>query len=118
MDSMGNKNSNVLIFGLLFNLILTLGSLGFTCYSLHRLDSRVTVIEHNLLLTNPPYQLVNRVIVAPTSTLPLRSGSQKKENVVKRAADRSSMCGKCSSVCFNPNGARNVSFQFIFVLSS
>ena len=82
MESKGHTNSHVLIFGLSFNLILTLGSLGFTCYSLHRLDSRVTAVEQNLLLTNPPYQLVNRVFVTPTSTLPRRSGSQMKENVV------------------------------------
>ena len=109
MESKGNKNSHVLIFGLSFNLILTLGSLGFTCYSLHRLDSRLTAVEQNLLLTNPPYQLANRVIFTPTSTLPRRSGSRKKENVVKRAADKSSMCRKCSSVCVNSNGQRNVS---------
>ena len=102
MESKGNKNSPVLIFGLSFNLILTLGSLGFTCYSLHRLDSRVTAVEQNLLLTNPPYQLANRVIFT-------RSGTRKKENVVKRAADRPSMCRKCSSVCVNSNEQRNVS---------
>ena len=109
MESKGNNNSHVLMFGLSFNFILTLGSLGFTCYSLHRLDSRLTAVEQNLLLTNPAYQLANRAIFTPTSMLPRRSGSRKKENVVKRSADRSSMCRKCSSVCVNSNGQRNVS---------
>ena len=47
MESKANKNSHVLMFGLSVNLILTLGSLGFTCYSLHRLDSRLTTLERN-----------------------------------------------------------------------
>ena len=50
MESKANKNSHVLMFGLSFNLILTLGSLGFSCYSLHRLDSRLTTLEQNSLL--------------------------------------------------------------------
>ena len=110
MESKGNKNSHVLMFGLSFNLILTLVSLGFTCYSLHRLDSRVKVVEHNLLLTNPPDQLGSRVIVQPTLRQSNPSGSQMKETFrVKRAADRPSMCRKCSSVCFNSSGNRSVS---------
>ena len=111
MESKGNTNAHVLMFGLSFNLILTLGSLGFTCYSLHRLDSRLTSVEHNLLLTNPTYQLANRMIVEPTSK-PLRpSGSQMKETVrVKRAADKSSMCRKCSSVCVNSKSHPSVSY--------
>ena len=117
MESKGNKNSHVLIFGLSFNLILTLGSLGFTCYSLHRLDSRVTAVEQNLLLTNPAYQLANRVIFTPTSTFPRRSRSQKKENVVKRAADRPSICRKCSRVCVNSNGQRYVSLCVFVTVS-
>ncbi|KAL9961681.1 hypothetical protein ACROYT_G030674 [Oculina patagonica] len=109
MESKSKKSSNVLLFGLSFNLILTLASLGFTCYSLHRLDSRLTAVERDLLVVNSdPYQLANREIVTPTTThSPQRSGSQRKEAVVKRAADGQSMCRKCSSVCLNWNGHRN-----------
>ena len=115
MESKGNKNSHVLMFGLSFNLILTLGSLGFTCYSLHRLDSRLTAVEQNLQLTNPPYQLDRRGVAEPTFTHPNPSGSQTKGTVrVKRAADRPSMCRKCSSVCFNSSGNLSVS-KIIFI---
>ena len=106
MESKGNTNAHILVFGLSFNLILTLGSLGFMCYSLHRLDSRVTAVEQN-----PPYQFTDGVIVEPTFRHQQRSGgSQMKDTFrVKRAADRSSICRKCSSVCLNSNGHRSVS---------
>ena len=105
MESKGNTNAHVLTFGLSFNLILTLGSLGFTCYSLHRLDSRVTAIEQN-----PAYQFTDGVIVEPTFRHQRSDGSQMKETFrVKRSADRPSMCRKCSSVCLNSNGQRSVS---------
>ena len=117
MESKANKISHLLMFGLSFNLILTLGSIAFTCYSLHRLDSRLTAVEHNLLLTNPPYQLANRVIVEPTSRHLHPSGSQLKETFrVKKAADRPSMCRKCNSVCLNSNGHRSVSFFLLISL--
>ena len=110
MESKANKNSHLLLFGLSFNLILTLASLGFTCYSLHRLDSRLTTVEQDFSLTNLAYQRANNVIVQPTSTHRRPSGSQMKEIVrEKRAAERPSMCRKCSSVCFNSNGHRSVS---------
>ena len=112
MESKGNRgNSHVLMFGLSFNLILTLGSLFFTCYSLHQLDSRLTAVEQSSLLTKPTYQLANRVIVEPTSRHPRPSGSQMKETVrVKRAAERpTSMCRRCNSVCLNSKGLRSVS---------
>ena len=119
MESKG-KSSHVLMFGLSFNLILTLGSLGFTCYSLHRLDSRLTEVEHDLLLTNPPYQLDSRRTVEPPFTHPNPSGSQMKETVrVKRAADRPSMCRKCSSACLKSNDHPSVSyfaFLYLYVL--
>ena len=119
MESKG-KNSHVLMFGLSFNLILTLGSLGFTCYSLHRLDSRLTEVEQNLLLTNPLYQLDSRRTVEPPFTHPNPSGSQMKETVrVKRAADRPSMCRKCSSACLKSNDHPSISyfaFLYLFVL--
>ena len=115
MESKGNKNSQVLMFGLSFNLILTLGSLGFTCYSLHRLDSRLTAVEHDLLLTNPTYQLDSRRTVEPPFTHPNPSGSQMKETVrVKRAADRPSMGRKCSSACLKSNDHPNVSY-FVYL---
>ena len=59
MESKANKSSHVLMFGLSVNLILTLGSLGFTCYSLHRLDSRLTTLERNSLLKSSPYPISN-----------------------------------------------------------
>ena len=61
METKSSKRLNVLLFGLSLNLILTLGSLGFTCYSLHRLDSRLTPVERDLLVVNSyPYGLVNQ----------------------------------------------------------
>ena len=108
MESKSNTSSNVLLFGLSFNLILTLGSLGFTCYSLQRLDSRLTAVERDFLVVNHAYRLSN--IVKPTSPHSPQSESQRKEAVVKRAADRPSICRKCSSVCLqSSNGHRNVS---------
>ena len=111
-----SKSSNVLLFGLSFNLILTLASLGFTCYSLHRLDSRLTAVERDVLAINLPYRLANHEIVNPTSPHLPQSGSQRKEAVVKRAADSPSICRKCSRVCsLNSNGLRNVSCSLICV---
>ena len=117
METKSSKRSNVLFFGLSFNLILTLGSLGFTCYSLHRLDSRLTAVERDLLVVNSyPYGLVNQEIVKPTSA---RShGSQMMKTVIKRAADSPSICRKCSSVCLNWNAHRNVSFSLLCVITS
>ena len=103
MESKGNKSSSALLFGLSFNLILTLASLGFTCYSLHRFDSRLTTVEQDLLVVKHPHQLDNRVIVKPTSTQLPPSGSRGKEAVSKRNVDRSAMCRKCSSPCLNAN---------------
>ena len=111
MESKAIKNQRFLTFGLSFNLILTLGSLGFTCYSLHRLDSRVTTVEQNVLLTNPSDQLLSRVTVEPTSAEPHQGGSRIKETVRdKRAADKGSSCRKCRRDCPNSSG---VSF-FLF----
>ena len=108
METKSSKRSNVLLFGLSFNLILTLGSLGFTCYSLHRLDSRLTAVERDLLVVNSyPYGLANQEILKPTSARSL--GSQMMKTVIKRAADSPSICRKCSSVCLNWNAHRNVS---------
>ena len=119
MESKGNKSSSALLFGLSVNLILTLGSLGFTCYSLHRFDSRLTTVEQDLLAVNHPDQLANRVIVKPTTTYSPPSGSRRKEGVAKRAVDRPSMCRKCSSTCLNANRPRNVScFLFHVVIET
>lgn len=117
MESKVNKSSSALLFGLSFNLILTLGSLGFTCYSLHRFDSRLTAVEQDLLVVNLPHQLANRVIVKPPSTLSPQSESRRKEAVAKRAVDRPSMCRRCSSPCFNANRHRNVGcFSLLVVI--
>ena len=116
MESKGNKSSSALLFGLSVNLILTLGSLGFTCYSLHRFDSRLTTVEQDLLVLNHPDQLANRVIVKPSSTHSPLSGSRRKEAVAKRAVDRPSMCRKCSSSCLNANRPQNVSFFSLHVV--
>ena len=102
------------MFGLSVNLILTLGSLGFTCYSLHRLDSRLTTLERNSLLKNSPYQISDPFSVAPTSAHFRPSGSLEKETGrVQRAVERTSMCRKCSSVCVNLNSQRRVSFTLL-----
>ena len=111
MESKSVKNSNIFLFGLSFNLILTLGSLGFTCYSLHRLDSRVTAVEQDSLVLNHPSWLDNHGIIKPTSTHSPLSDSQmkvKRRNLVKRAVDVPSLCRKCNSVCLNSNGSRKV----------
>ena len=117
METKSSTRSNVLLFGLSFNLILTLGFLGFTFYSLHRLDSRLTAVERDLLIVNSyPYGFANHEIVKPTSA---RSrGSQMMKTVVKRAADNPSMCRKCSSVCLNWNAHRNVSCSLLCVITS
>ena len=119
MESKVNKSSRALLFGLSFNLILTLGSLGFTCYSLHRFDSRLTAVEQDLVVVNLPDQLANRVIVKPTSTHSPQSESRRKEAVAKRAVDKLSMCRKCSSPCLNANRHRNVScFSLLVVIDT
>ena len=111
MESKAIKSQCFLTFGLSFNLILTLGSLGFTCYSLHRLDSRVTTVEQNVLLTNPSDQILSRVTIEPTSAEPHPGGSRIKETVRdKRAADKGSSCRKCRRDCPNSSG---VSFFFV-----
>jgi len=108
MESKGNKSSRAILFGLSFNLILTLGSLGFTCYSLHRFDSRLITVEQDLLVVNHPDKLANRVIPKPTSTHSPQSVPRRKEGVGKRAVNRPSQCHKCSP-CLNVNRHRNVS---------
>ena len=108
METRSAKGSSVVLFGLSFNLMLTLASLGFTCYSLNRFDSRLTAVEQDLLATNSPSRLADGVIVEPTSTHSPLSGPQKKNSVVKRAVDNPSMCRKCSSACLNLNVHRSV----------
>ena len=108
MESKSN-NTNVLLFGLSFNLILTLSSLGFMCYSFHRLDLRLTAVEQELLAASRQQRLGNRVHVDPTPLHSRQSGSRKKDIVVKRAVDTPSMCRKCNSVC----GHQNVSFSLL-----
>ena len=111
MESKSVKYSNIFLFGLSFNLILTLGSLGFTCYSLRRLESRVIAVEQNLLVLNHPHQLDNHEIIKPTSTHLPRSDSEMKvnrKNLVKRAIDGSSKCRECNTICLNSTGSRKV----------
>ena len=94
------------MFGLSVNLILTLGSLGFTCYSLHRLDSRLTALE---LLKDTPYQISDPFSAPPTSAHFRPSGSLEKETGrVQRAVERTSICRKCGSVCVNLRNQRRV----------
>ena len=116
MENKSAKGSPVVLFGLSFNLILTLASLGFTCYSLNRLDSRLTEVEQDLLVTNSPHRLADGVIVKPTSTHSTLSGPQKK-NAAKRAVDNPSMCRKCSRPCLNVNVRRSVSCSLFAGLS-
>ena len=100
MESKAIKSQCFLTFGLSFNLMLNLGSLGFTCYSLHRLDSRVTKVEQNVLLTNPSDQLLSRAIVELTSAETHLDGSRIRQTVRdKRAADKGSRCRKCGCDC-------------------
>ena len=113
MATKSAKGSSVLLFGLSFNLILTLASLGFTCYSLNRFDSRLTAVEQDLLATSSPYQLADGVIVKPTSTHSTQTGPQKKNNVAKRAVDDPSMCRKCRSACLNLNVLGSVSCMLL-----
>ncbi|XP_078381881.1 uncharacterized protein LOC144664619 isoform X2 [Oculina patagonica] len=109
MENKSKKSSNILLFGLSFNLILTLSTLGFTCYSLQRLDSRLTEVERNLKVVNSyEYRLPNHEIVKHASVHSPQDESQRKEAVVKRAADRPSMCRKCRGVCsLNSKGLKN-----------
>ena len=116
MENKSAKGSSAVLFGLSFNLILTLASLGFTCYSLNRLDSRLTAVEQDLLATNSPHGLADGVIVKPTSTHSTLSGPQKK-NAAKRAVDNPSMCRKCSRPCLNVNVLRSVSCSLFAGLS-
>ena len=119
METKSAKSSNVLLFGLSFNLIMTLGSLGFTRYSLNRLDSRLTSVEQDFPFVNS-YRLDNREIVKPTSSPSRARGSQMMKTVAKRAVNSRSMCNKCSRVCLNWNGHHNVSYQYSlsFVVTS
>lgn len=110
METKSVKGLSVLFFGLSFNLILTLASLGFTCYSLNRFDSRLTAVEQDLLATNSPYQLADGVIVEPTST---HHSTLSKKYVAKRAVDNPSMCRKCKSACLNLNVLESVSCIFL-----
>ena len=114
MENKSAKGSSVLLFGLSFNLILTLASLGFTCYSLNQFDSRLTAVEQDLLATNSPHRLADGKIVKPTATHSTLSGSQERNNVAKRAVNNPSMCRKCSSACLNLNVHRSVSFFFTY----
>ena len=76
---------------------------------MNRFDSRLTVVEQDLMATNSQHQLADGVIVKPTSTHSPLSGPQKKSNVAKRAVNDPSMCLKCSSACLNLNVHRSVS---------
>ena len=117
MESKCNKSSSALLVGLSFNLVLTLCSLGFTCYSLNRFDSRLTTVEQDLLVVNHPYQFANRVVDKLASTHSPQSGSRRKKAFAKRAVERPSTCRKCSSLC-NANRLRNVSCQLLVVIDT
>lgn len=109
MESKAIKSQCFLTFGLSFNLILTLGSLGFTCYSLHRLDSRVTTVEQNVLqiplISFSVEWLLNQLLPNHIQV------AHELETVRdKRAADKGSSCRKCRRDCPNSSG---VSFFFV-----
>lgn len=111
MEPKANKRSQALVLGLSVNLVLTLGSIAFICYSLHRFDSRLTAIEQNLLLTSFPYQLADQVTAQPKFEQSHPNGPQIKEDArVKRAANSQSMCRKCSNACLKSIGHRNVNY--------
>lgn len=116
MVTKSTKGSSVLFFSLSFNLILTLASIGFTCYSMNRFDSRLTAVEHDLLATNSPYRHTDGVMVKPKSTHSPLNGPQKKTNVAKRAVDNSPWCRKCRSACLNLNAQRAVSCSSLIVI--
>ena len=125
METKSAKGSSVLLFGLSFNLILTLTLFGFTCFSMNRFDSRLTAVEHDLLATNSPYRHTDGAMVKPKSSHSPLNGPQKKTNVAKRAVDNSPWCRKCRSACLNLNAHRAVScssliviyFNLLFILS-
>ena len=109
MESKSVKNSNIFLFGFSFNLILTLASLGFTSYSLHRLESRVAAVEQDLLALNHPYRLDNHGISKLTFThSPPISESEMNGKLSKRAVDGSSLWRKCNRVCLNSKELRKV----------
>ena len=111
MEPKANKRSQALVLGLSVNLVLTLGSIAFTCYSLHRFDFRLTATEQNLLLASSPYQLTDQVTTQPTFEQSHPNGPQIKEDAhVKRAANSQSMCRKCSNACLKSIGHRNVNY--------
>lgn len=105
------KHSNVLLYGFSFHLILTLGSLGFTCYSLNRLDSRLTAIEQNLMLKSTPYQHANGATIKITSENAPGSGWKTTDQIVKRDISSPSICSKCRTVCSNSNTQQNVALD-------
>ena len=115
METKSAKGSSVLLFGLSFNLILTLTLFGFTCFSMNRFDSRLTAVEHNLLATNSPYRHTDDVMVKPTYTRSPLTEPGKKSNVAKRAVDNPSLCRKCNT-CLNLNGLQSVSCSLFFFL--
>ena len=110
------KHSNVLLYGFSFHLILTLGSLGFTCYSLNRLDSRLTAIEQNLMLKSTPYQHANDATIKITSENAPGSGWKTTDQIVKRDISSPSICSKCRTVCSNSNTQQNVSYCSVLLL--
>lgn len=110
------KHSNVLLYGFSFHLILTLGSLGFTCYSLNRLDSRLTAIEQNLMLKSTPYQHANGATIKITSENAPGSGWKTTDQIVKRDISSPSICSKCRTVCSNSNTQQNVSYCSVLLL--
>ncbi|XP_022796673.1 uncharacterized protein LOC111335087 [Stylophora pistillata] len=107
METKTVKRSNLLRHGFSLHLVLTLGSIGFTCYSLNRLDSRLTAIEQNLMLKSIPYRHENGVTVKTTSSNALGRGSKTNDQIVKRDISSPSICGKCRSVCSNLNQQQN-----------
>ena len=88
----------------------------FTCYSLNRLDSRLTAIEQNLMLKSTPYQHANGATIKITSENAPGSGWKTTDQIVKRDISSPSICSKCRTVCSNSNTQQNVSYCSVLLL--
>ena len=110
MEGKNNKASNTFVFAVTsLNAILTLSTLGFTCYSLQRLESRVSRIER-VVLEEDHHNRRPMTFYNPTRTSTshgARDKAEKKAALVKRAAK--SPCEKCSTTCSKWNSNLYVS---------
>lgn len=107
MENKSNKSWNIPVLAFTsLNFILTLSTLGYTCYSLQRFESRLTRVEHSR-----PWRDYNsdfRTTLSSTRKTPYDGKSAEKRGVRSLRAVRS-LCEKCSSACTNWKNHRNVS---------